>query len=97
MVKHYSIQVTQHLSKITPSCSAVSLKMTQVYSFENAYDFCLWLSDFRSRQDERGINAFRIDLVSTPSRVMFWSISFNRPIDMTESQYNNWFNSLISR
>lgn len=95
MAKDYSIQVTQHLSKITPSCSVVRLKMTQVYYFENSLDFCVWLSEFRLRQEQMGINSFRIDLVSTPSRVLFWSISFNRPIDMTEKQYKMWFNSLI--
>lgn len=63
MANQFIIRVSQTIKQMTPSGSSVVCAMSQVFQFENAFDFCKWLEEFRFDQTVQGIKRFRIDSV----------------------------------
>nr|DAH76564.1 MAG TPA: hypothetical protein [Microviridae sp.] len=94
MANQFIIRVSQTIKQITPSGSSVVCAMSQVFQFENAFDFCKWLDEFRFDQTCQGFKRFRIDSIRVENFFSPWSKDTNRPVSMTEKEYVEWFNSL---
>lgn len=95
MANQFIIRVSQTIKQMTPSGSTVVCAMSQVFQFENSFDFGKWLDQFRYDQICQGYKRFRIDSVRVGKFFSPWSKDTNRPVSMTEKEYLEWFNSLI--